>query len=117
MLHYAMDALTPEQTTELLQWRDRKLSPKEIARQMGLRPAIVSEFLRGHSELLDQERQAKGELAPLVGCFINQGAIAELLEPKRNIFGKKKSPPAKVREWLRLSWLGWKRTAISSAVF
>ncbi|NJM48060.1 MAG: DNA-binding response regulator [Alkalinema sp. RU_4_3] len=87
----SQESLTPEQTTELLQWRDRKLSPKEIARQMGLRPAIVSEFLRGHTELLAQERQEKGELAPLVGCSINQGAIAELLEPKRNIFGKKKS--------------------------
>lgn len=84
-------SLTPEQTTELLEWRDRKLSPKEIARQMGLRPAIVSEFLRGHSELLEQARQEKGELSPLVGCFMTKGAIAELLEPKRNIFGKKKS--------------------------
>jgi hypothetical protein len=93
----SQEPLTPEQTTELLQWRDRKLSPKEIARQMGLRPAIVSEFLRGHSELLGQERQAKGELGPLVGCFVNQGAIAELFsEPKRNIFGKKK--PSKSAE-------------------
>ncbi len=77
-------SLTPEQTTELLQWRDRKLSPKEIARQMGLRPAIVSEFLRGHSELLEQERQEKGELPPLVACVINQTGLSDLLEPKKN---------------------------------
>jgi hypothetical protein len=78
----SQEPLTPEQTTELLQWRDRKLSPKEIARQMGLRPAIVSEFLRGHSELLEQARQEKGELPPLVDCVINQVGLSDLLEPR-----------------------------------
>jgi hypothetical protein len=80
----SQEPLTPEQTTELLQWRDRKLSPKEIARQMGLRPAIVSEFLRGHSELLEQARQEKGELPPLVTCVINQTGLSNLLEPEKN---------------------------------
>jgi predicted transcriptional regulator len=52
------DEILPQQTQEILQWRDRKLSPKEIARQMGLRPAIVSEFLRTHGAIVEQERLA-----------------------------------------------------------
>jgi predicted transcriptional regulator len=73
------DEMPPEQTQEILQWRDRQLSPKEIARQMGLRPAIVSEFLRSHGAIVEQERLAKGELSPLVACLINEGAVAHLL--------------------------------------
>jgi hypothetical protein len=73
------DIITPEQAQEIVQWRDRKLSPKEIARQMGLRPAIVSEFLRNHSEIMHRAQLAKSELPPLLGCWINQGAKQHLL--------------------------------------
>jgi hypothetical protein len=83
------DPVTPEQAQEIVQWRDRKLSPKEIARQMGLRPAIVSEFLRGHSAMVHQERVAKGELAPLVACLINQGAKDHLLGTHRPSISQK----------------------------
>ncbi len=83
------DAITPEQAQEIVQWRDRKLSPKEIARQMGLRPAIVSDFLRSHSAMVQQERFAKGELAPLVACVINQGAKDQLLGTNRQSLGQK----------------------------
>jgi predicted transcriptional regulator len=83
------DPITPEQSQEIVQWRDRKLSPKEIARQMGLRPAIVSEFLRSHSAMVQQERLAKGELAPLVACLINQGAKDHLLRTHRPSLGQK----------------------------
>ncbi len=67
--------MTPEQTQEILQWRDRKLSAKEIARQMSLRPAEVNAFLREHYE---QNPIAK-TLAPLVGCFINRTTALQLL--------------------------------------
>jgi predicted transcriptional regulator len=83
------DPITPEQAQEIVQWRDRKLSPKEIARQMGLRPAIVSEFLRSHSAMVQQERVAKGELAPLVACLINQGAKDHLLRTDRPSISQK----------------------------
>jgi predicted transcriptional regulator len=83
------DAITPEQAQAIVQWRDRKLSPKEIARQMGLRPAIVSEFLRNHSAMVQQERVAKGELAPLVACLINQSAKDHLLGTHRQSLGSK----------------------------
>jgi hypothetical protein len=75
-------AMTPEQTQEIIQWRERKLSPKEIARQMGLRPAEVTNFLRTSSENAHQERLAKGELPQLVGCFVNQNAAVQLLQHK-----------------------------------
>jgi hypothetical protein len=67
--------MTPEQTQEILQWRDRKLSAKEIARQMSLRPAEVNAFLREHYE---QNPIAK-TLPPIVGCFINRSATMQLL--------------------------------------
>lgn len=68
--------MTPEQTQEILQWREKKLSPKEIARQMGLRPAEVTAFLRDYAE---QNPTAK-TLLPLLGCFINNSAIERLLK-------------------------------------
>jgi transcriptional regulator with XRE-family HTH domain len=71
-----MAMMTPEQTQEIIQWRDKKLSPKEIARQMGLRPAEVTAFLRDHAE---QNPTAK-TLLPLMGCFINSSAVERLLE-------------------------------------
>ncbi len=67
--------MTPEQAQEIIQWRDKKLSPKEIARQMGLRPAEVTAFLRDHAE---QNPTAK-TLLPLLGCFINASAMERLL--------------------------------------
>lgn len=42
--------MTPEQTQEILQWRDRKLSAKEISRQMGLRPSELNSFLCEHEK-------------------------------------------------------------------
>ncbi len=68
--------MTPEQTQEIIQWRDKKLSPKEIARQMGLRPAEVTAFLRDYAE---QNPTAK-TLMPLLGCFINNSAVERLLK-------------------------------------
>jgi transcriptional regulator with XRE-family HTH domain len=71
-----MAMMTPEQTQEIIQWRDKKLSPKEIARQMGLRPAEVTAFLRDYAE---QNPTAKA-LLPLLGCFINSSAAERLLK-------------------------------------
>lgn len=68
--------MTPEQTQEIIQWRDKKLSPKEIARQMGLRPAEVTAFLRDYAE---QNPTAK-TLMPLLGCFINSSGVERLLK-------------------------------------
>ncbi len=67
--------MTPEQTQEILQWRDRKLSAKEISRQMGLRPSEVNAFLREYYEL----NPIAKTLPPLVGCFINRTASRHLL--------------------------------------
>jgi transcriptional regulator with XRE-family HTH domain len=70
-----MAMMTPEQTQEIIQWRDKKLSPKEIARQMGLRPAEVTAFLRDYAE----QNPTARTLLPLLGCFINSSAAERLL--------------------------------------
>jgi transcriptional regulator with XRE-family HTH domain len=71
-----MAMMTPEQTQEIIQWRDKKLSPKEIARQMGLRPAEVTAFLRDYAE----QNPTARTLLPLLGCFINSSAAERLLK-------------------------------------
>jgi predicted transcriptional regulator len=75
------EEISPEQAQAIVQCRERKLSPKEIARQMGLRPAVISEFLRSYNAEVQPARQP-AELAPLVSCWINQGAVAPLLKGK-----------------------------------
>ncbi len=76
--------MTPEQTQEIIQWRDRRLSPKEIARQMGLRPADVTVVLREYAE----QNPTPKVLPPLGGCLINRSGQQRLLQ---NVPGLAKS--------------------------
>lgn len=54
--------------------RERGSSPKEIARSLGIRPAVVSPLLRQ----LAIERAGDPSEPPLVGCWVNQGWSEEL---------------------------------------
>jgi hypothetical protein len=83
------EGISSEQAQAIVQYRERKLSPKEIARQMGLRPAAISEFLRSYNAEIQPDglrptigHRQPAELAPLLGCWINQGAVAPLLQGK-----------------------------------
>lgn len=71
--------MTPEQHQEILRLRELKLSPKQIARKLGLRPAEVSTFLKNEAQTAALSRQERGELSPLAHCFINESAARQLL--------------------------------------
>jgi hypothetical protein len=76
--------MTPEQVQEIQRLRALNLSPKQIARKLGLRPAVVSAFLRNQAEEENLARQARGELLPVERCLINEKAAQLLLKTKGN---------------------------------
>lgn len=83
-------SMTPEQTQEIIRLRALNLSPKQIARQLGLRPAEVNAWLRNQAQEAALTSRARGELAPLEQCLINKKAAQKLLEPKpKGWFGRK----------------------------
>jgi hypothetical protein len=63
--------MTPEQTTEILALRNRGLTPKEIARKLGLRPAEVNAIIQNNGEQTFQDRLARGEIAPIYECLVS----------------------------------------------
>ncbi len=71
--------MTPEQEQEITRLRSLNLSPKQIARQLTLRPAEVSAFIQVKAQAAQLNRNTKGELAPLHHCLINESAGKHLL--------------------------------------
>jgi hypothetical protein len=69
-----------DQIQEISRLRSLNLSPKQIARNLNMRPAEVSEILRQQAAQLDIERAARGEIDPLYNCMVNVSA-AMLLDP------------------------------------
>jgi hypothetical protein len=63
---------------EISRLRSLNLSPKQIARNLNMRPAEVSEILRQQAATLDLERAARGEVNPLYKlcgkCFCHDDA-------------------------------------------
>ena len=75
--------MSPEEVQEITRLRALNLSPKQIARSLGLRPAEVNSLLRQQAEEGAITRRALGELAPLERCLINEKAAQQLLETKK----------------------------------
>jgi hypothetical protein len=77
--------MTPDQEQEIVRLRSLNLTPKQIARQLALRPAEVTAFIRGQAQASQLIRAATGELAPLHHCLINESVAQQLLaHPKTN---------------------------------
>jgi hypothetical protein len=66
---------------EISRLRSLNLSPKQIARNLKMRPAEVSDILRQQAASLDLERTARGEVAPLYNCIVNASAVMTLIDP------------------------------------
>lgn len=77
--------MTPEQAQEVARLRERDVSPKQIARKLGLRPAEVNEQIRKQAKQLAIARGATDTLAPLEACWINTNAYECLLNPEANL--------------------------------
>ena len=75
--------MNPEEVQEITRLRALNLTPKQIARKLGLRPAEVNSVLRQQAEERASTRLAQGKLAPLERCLINEKAAQRLLEPKK----------------------------------
>ncbi len=63
--------MTPEQIQEISRLRSLNLSPKQIARNLKLRPAEVTEIIRQQAATLALVRAERGEVAPLYNCLTN----------------------------------------------
>ena len=73
--------MTPEQEQAIADLRTRNVSPKQIARQLGLRPAEVSAVIKAQAVKATAERVASGELNPLHRCLVNTNGWAGLTTP------------------------------------
>ncbi len=80
--------MTPEQAAEILRLREAKVPPKQIARQLSLRPAEVSAFIRDRAEDLYLEKARSGDLQPLQACLVNQTAVQQLFPKKQSLLSK-----------------------------
>ena len=72
--------MNTEQIEEITRLRGLKLSPKQIARKLGVRPAIVNAILKEQVEQLEKARRDGRLLAPLEKCLINDHAKRQLLD-------------------------------------
>jgi hypothetical protein len=70
--------MTPEQIQEISRLRSLNLSPKQIARNLKLRPAEVTAIIRDRAAQLEQDRAERGEVAPLYNCLVNH-SVAKVL--------------------------------------
>ncbi|MDX2241767.1 MAG: hypothetical protein NW224_13865 [Leptolyngbyaceae cyanobacterium bins.302] len=70
--------MTPEQEQVIVDLRSRQVAPKQIARQLGLRPAEVSAFLKVQAEAATANRLAAGELNPIFECLVNKNCLPAL---------------------------------------
>ncbi|MGL5193234.1 MAG: hypothetical protein ACRC8Y_06480 [Chroococcales cyanobacterium] len=71
-----------EQTQEILSLREKKLTPKQIARKMGLKVSEVAGFLKEQAEQVAIAREESGELPPIVECLINADSLSRLFPPE-----------------------------------
>lgn len=76
--------MNPEQQQEILDLRARKLTPKQIARKLGLKVSEVNGFLQARAQETALVRAASGELDPIAKCFVNTVCAKSLLEGKGN---------------------------------
>ncbi|MEB3360252.1 MAG: helix-turn-helix transcriptional regulator [Synechococcales bacterium] len=69
----------PNPVEEIRQLREKKLTPKQIARKLGMKVSEVSSIIRAEAEAETQALEASGALPPLFECLINAYAAERLL--------------------------------------
>jgi len=74
--------MNPELVQEVANLRALNLTPKQIARKLGLRPSEVTTIIQSQAQKLSLELDKKGELAPIAKCFANKNCIQKLLRSK-----------------------------------
>ena len=77
--------MTPEQIQEIAQLRENNVSPKLIARKLGLRPSEVSAQIRILAEQKTAERRGESNLDPVEACWINTNVYNCLLNSEKEL--------------------------------
>jgi hypothetical protein len=70
--------MTPELQEEIIALRSSNVTPKQIARKLGLKVSEVSAIIKEQAEQATLLRASKGELNPVFQCLVNASA-AKLL--------------------------------------
>ena len=79
--------MQPEQEQEILSLRDRQLTPKQIARKLGLKVSEVSTFLISQAEQTALASAEKGDLLPVAQCLVDVNFANVLLRNETNEAG------------------------------
>lgn len=79
--------MQPEQEQEILNLRDRQLTPKQIARKLGLKASEVTTFLKSQAEQAAIISTEKRELFPVAQCLVDVGLADALLRNKTSKAG------------------------------
>ncbi len=79
--------MQPEQEQEILNLRDRQLTPKQIARKLGLKVSEVSTFLISQAEQTALASAEKGDLLPVAQCLVDVNFANVLLRNETNEAG------------------------------
>ncbi len=74
--------MNPELEQEIGNLRALNLTPKQIARKLGLRVSEVTSIIQAQAKQSALALNKKGELAPIAKCLANKTCINHLLKPK-----------------------------------
>jgi len=83
--------MTPEQEQEIIELRSKKLTPKLIARKLGLKVSEVSAFVKEQAKMGTIKLAAIGEVQPIIECLVNDSCLNYLLGNKRQRKAAEKS--------------------------
>ena len=86
---------TPEQQQEILSLRERQLTPKQIARKLGLRPAEVKAVIKAGAIETESQRLAPGRTGPPYRLLVRWGNLRHLVQSQ----GKGARRRETVRGW------------------
>lgn len=67
--------MTPQQENQIKELREQKLTPKQIARKLGLKVSQVSQALKEKAEKAGIEMSEKGELDEIEECLVNSNCM------------------------------------------
>lgn len=71
--------MTPEQQQEILKLRALNVTPKQIARKLGLKAVEVTAFIKEQAQEAALAKAQAGELAPIDKCLVDTRCAKRLL--------------------------------------
>ncbi len=71
--------MTSDLESEILALRSKRLTPKQIARKLGLKVSSVNSVIKASAEQTAITRAETGELAPVAQCLVNTNCALRLL--------------------------------------